>query len=118
MHVCKAIDQPTQGSKEEEEGEDKEKPLPLLPSLKALLAAWRAAAPATATQRAQGLADALKEALQPGANALLFNIICGRASQRPSACTCFNYSQKCAWTRACARTQTHAQTQPILIEFL
>lgn len=55
-----------QGGKEEEEAEDKEKPLPLLPTLKALLAAWDAASHATATKRAPDMAQALTEALQPG----------------------------------------------------
>lgn len=61
------IDALLQGAKEEEdEAEDKERPLPLLPTLKALLAAWGGASHSTATQRGQQVAQALQEALQPG----------------------------------------------------
>ena len=66
-HLSRVIDGFLQGAKEdEEEAEDKERPLPLLPTLKALLAAWGTASHATATQRGQDVAEALKEALQPG----------------------------------------------------
>ena len=56
-----------QGAKEEDEAEDKEKPLPLLPTLKALQAAWDSASHATAVKRASDTVQALREALQPGA---------------------------------------------------
>lgn len=54
--------QSTEGGEEE----DKEKPLPLLLSIKALQAAWQGAAGSTVTSRAGDVAQALKDALQPG----------------------------------------------------
>ena len=56
-----------QGSAEEEQDEDKERPLPLLPTLKALQAAWQAAYKQTALKQAPSVAKALQESLQPGA---------------------------------------------------
>ena len=56
-----------QGSAEEEQDEDKERPLPLLPTLKALQAAWQAASKQTALKQAPSMAKALQESLQPGA---------------------------------------------------
>ena len=54
--------QNTEGGEEE----DTEKPLPLLLSVKALQAAWQGAAGSTVTSRAGDMAQALKDALQPG----------------------------------------------------
>ncbi len=56
-----------QGPAEEEQDEDKERPLPLLPTLKALQAAWQAASKQTALKQAPSMAKALQESLQPGA---------------------------------------------------
>ena len=56
-----------QGPSEEEQDEDKEQPLPLLPTLKALQAAWQAASKQTALKQAPSVAKALQESLQPGA---------------------------------------------------
>jgi len=56
-----------QGPAEEEQDEDKERPLPLLPTLKALQAAWQAASKQTALKQAPSMAEALQESLQPGA---------------------------------------------------
>ena len=58
-----------QGPAEEEQDEDKERPLPLLPTLKALQAAWQAASKQTALKQAPSMAKALQESLQPGAQA-------------------------------------------------
>ena len=54
--------QSTEGGEEE----DTEKPLPLLLSIKALQAGWQGAAGSTVTSRAGDMAQALKDALQPG----------------------------------------------------
>ena len=61
-----------------EDAEDQEKPLPLLPAVQALQAAWRSASAATVTSRAQALAQALQEALQPGSAA------CAAMLQQPA----------------------------------
>ncbi len=58
-----------QAPAEEEQDEDKERPLPLLPTLKALQAAWQAASKQTALKQAPSMAKALQESLQPGAQA-------------------------------------------------
>ncbi len=58
-----------QGPAAEEQDEDKERPLPLLPTLKALQAAWQAASKQTALKQAPSMAKALQESLQPGAQA-------------------------------------------------
>lgn len=61
-----------------EDAEDREKPLPLLPAIQALQAAWQSASAATVTNRAQALAQALQEALQPGVAA------CGAMLMQPA----------------------------------
>ena len=65
-----------QGSNEVEEDEDKERPLPLLPVLKALHAAWLAASPKTVTHWAAPMQEALKQSLQPGRYNDFFCIDC------------------------------------------
>lgn len=60
-----------QGSNEGEQDEDKERPLPLLHTLKALQAAWQAASSDTAIAHAHDMSQALQESLQPGLTPLL-----------------------------------------------
>ena len=87
LHAWQQIAASVQVVKQEEEAEDKEKPLPLLPTLKALSAAWAAASQQTANQRAQDMTHALREALQPGQTSSIHNrLIC-------TICACFGVQQ-------------------------
>lgn len=69
---------------EDGEEEDKQKPLPLLLSMKALQAAWQAAAPSTAQSRARDLADALRAALQPGITCLYIPWTANQIGPKPA----------------------------------
>ena len=66
-----------QRGNEVEQDEDKERPLPLLPVLKVLHAAWLPISASNLLKWAQPTQQALKESLQPGLLSIFASLIVG-----------------------------------------